>query len=143
MAIAAGTPINSLKYIGDYLSDRFRTHSFWPPDSDTPRPILTLEQLVRFVKTRSVRDIPATRRRLTEWLDFILQNAHPGQCVGDPLYIDHEWRRYKVREQNQYGHFAIISYLRGELIGTVHYGKVPLKKPRLPVHRSHPRSCSL
>jgi hypothetical protein len=137
--------LRDLKYIGSYLERNFREQSYWPPDGAfaTRQPITTQAQLLTFVRTRGSQNIAKTKERLTLWLKDVTRNERAGQCIEPGKRIRNRVRLYKVRESNLEGYNAIVEFLRENLAGTVHYGKIPAKLPHISVKRKYPVECKV
>jgi len=123
--------LSSIKYIGPYLEQSFKTNSFWPPHSNTLHPIESKTKLINFIKTRRSNDKIELKKKITKWLRETLKNDRQGQCVGEISFHQGENYRYRVRQTNLEGYNAIIDFLRDKLYNTVHYYKIPNKLPRV------------
>ena len=130
--------LTQLKYVGPYLSERFRTHSFWPPNDHRRRrlhPIRSLRDLVNFVVSRRG---PHAKGNLTEWLRVITENARAGDCVTT-VNEPHACPFYRVRPQNLFGHTMIINFLRA-YVPRSHQSKVPARQAH-PTRMTYQRNC--
>ena len=95
-----------IKYIGEYLSERFQTDSYW---DGTRVPIRNNQELVSFVNSKR------SKVKLHEWLSLILENDRSRQCIVD----------YRVRKVNKYGWNSVIEYLSSRVNDN---SKLPAKK---------------
>lgn len=130
--------LSSIKNIGPFLENAFKTRSYWPPDSNTLRPIRSVKDLISFVKTRGSIDKAETKRKLSLWLKSIMKNIRSGECIGKTVKVNGQDSQYKVRKSNLEGYNSIISFLRDSLDGTLHYDKIPNKLPYLTGTRKYP-----
>lgn len=133
------SPLTRLKYVGPYLSQRFITHSLWPPDHPHAQlhPIRTLGELSDFVRTRRGRN---AKRNLSEWLRLITENARTGLCVDSTRIPGRAPEQYRIRPQNLFGHTMILNFLR-EALPAAHHSKIPQRQSH-PTTEQYQRPCS-
>ncbi len=132
------TSIQTLKHIGPYLEFRFRTESYWPPNTNNRRPIRTLEELEDFVRTRRG---PNRKSKLRGWFIRILQNERSNTCVGRPKWVEGELRQYNVRDVNELGWNAVMNFLRSVIpLGHDVRNDIPPVKRHRPAS-GYPRKC--
>ncbi len=133
------SPLTRLKYVGPYLSQRFRTHSIWPPGHAHSQlhPIRTLGELCAFVQTRRGRN---AKRNLSEWLRIITENIKAGECVESRTIPGRLHEHYRVRPQNLFGHTMILNFLR-QYLPRRHQKKIPARQSH-PTTEHYQRPCS-
>jgi hypothetical protein len=140
-SIPLDSPMTSLKYIGPYLAERFRTESIWPLGSRQQHPIHTVRDLCDFFRTRRV--VQGARRRLTAWLERITTNGRPRQCVEPGKFVvpGGDYHRYHVRDVNECGFNVIVGFLRYHFPAAPHDQKIPHPKRGRQAHVKYPALC--
>lgn len=134
------TSIQEIKYIGPYLSHRFGTHSYWPPNSNILLPIYTLEDLVAFLRSR--RATFNTKDKLTHWMTTIFTNERALQCASNNVrIINGRLTAYQVRQENFCGWNAMIDFMRVNADNL--QGHLPSKKRRYHLQRQFPTDCQI
>jgi len=134
--------LDTIKYIGPYLYNRFQTESFWPPDSNNLRPLRTKGDLVNFVSSRHITDRTSVNLKL--WLTRIMQNERPNQCVEPIKYINNRWCLYHTRFENIYGFNAILQFFRNHIPrGHPIRRHLPRKKTGKAWTTKYPRFCDV
>ena len=116
------TSLRSLKYVGIYWEDRFKTESYW---TSKQYPIRSLEELIRFVNSRRGY---LMKERLKDWLSRVMRNRRANECVeGSEKLINGSLIRYRVRHENEKGWNAIVDFLR-EHVREEMRRKIPARK---------------
>ena len=99
--------IKDIRGVGEYLSKRFVSESYWMGRRIGMR---RLSEMIRFVGSRrGVR----RKDRLREWLRRIMLNERGGECVGKIRRRGSRLCRYEAREINEKGWNGVVRYMRG------------------------------
>ena len=132
-------PVQKMKYIGPYIAERFLTASFWPVTSRNVHPITTLRDLRDFLRSR--RPLRNTRANMTLWLERVMSNARPEQCVEQGKDVPPDHHLYHVRRVNECGFNAVVGFWSHHFPDRPHRSKIPRPKLGRSFPVKYPQLC--
>jgi len=140
-ALGLDEPLRKLKYIGAYIAGRFVAESVWPVNSRNVHPIHTLRDLHSFFRQR--RPVPTARANITTWLERIMANDRPRQCVekGKDIPPGNHRHLYHVRDVNECGFNVIVGFLNYHFPDPPHRAKIPRAKTGRAFYVKYPLVC--